>query len=268
MSLVSDTHGRVLERLSAINREQYPPEETALIILGDSGINFYLNKTDARNKKIINERGFMIYCVRGNHEERPENIATMQIVYDDNVVGKVYYEPEYPNIRYFMDGKDYVINGHRTLVIGGAYSVDKWYRLSRAPANATWTGWFKDEQLSDWEVQAIAYNCFGKDYDFVFTHACPISWEPTDLFLGCVDQSTVDKSTEMFLDKVRCEVNWKIWCFGHYHADRLERPRVEQFYTDWENVDAIWNRWYDEKTIDTEWWLQKSPNYYMTDDET
>lgn len=116
-------------------------------------------------------------------------------------------------------------------------------------------------------MQAIAYNRFGQDYDFVFTHTCPISWEPTDLFLGCVDQSTVDKSTEMFLDEVRCEVNWKIWCFGHYHTDRLERPRVEQFYTDWENLDAVWNRWEGEKTFENEWWLSKSQNFWVDVDK-
>ena len=40
--VTGDTHGQVLERLSHIG---YPPDETALIILGDMGLNFYLNKT-------------------------------------------------------------------------------------------------------------------------------------------------------------------------------------------------------------------------------
>ena len=91
MSLVSDTHGRVVERLSHIT-PNYKPEETALIILGDAGINFYLNKTDTKNKKNINVTGYTIYCVRGNHEERPENIPTMEELYDEDIDGIVYYE--------------------------------------------------------------------------------------------------------------------------------------------------------------------------------
>ena len=75
--ITGDTHGRVIERISHIP-SHYEPAETALIILGDAGINFYLNKTDKKNKKIINNTGYIIYCVRGNHEERPENIETME----------------------------------------------------------------------------------------------------------------------------------------------------------------------------------------------
>lgn len=50
-----DTHGKVVERLSLIT-PNYKPEETALIILGDAGINFYLNKTDTKNKKTLTQQ--------------------------------------------------------------------------------------------------------------------------------------------------------------------------------------------------------------------
>ena len=53
MSLVSDTHGQVLSRLSQINAGKYAASQTALIILGDAGINFYLNKTDINLKRNI-----------------------------------------------------------------------------------------------------------------------------------------------------------------------------------------------------------------------
>ena len=39
--ITGDTHGRVIERISHIP-SHYEPAETALIILGDAGINFYL----------------------------------------------------------------------------------------------------------------------------------------------------------------------------------------------------------------------------------
>ena len=248
----------------------YEASETALIILGDAGINFYLNNTDRKNKKIINNTGFTIYCVRGNHEERPENLGYIEHWYDENVKGYVMYEPEYPNIKYFEDGSTYEILGKSVLVIGGAYSVDKWYRLQMAGVtskldkdylNPRKTGWFPDEQLLDWEMTMIKQEHFGKHYDVILTHTCPISWEPTDLFITGLDQSKVDKTMEKFLEEVKEKVDWGIWLHGHYHSDRLVRPFVEMFFMDIEDFAHIIERWEHPDQID--WWLEKDPNYYM-----
>ena len=64
---------------------------------------------------------------------------------------------------------------------------------------------------------------------------------------------------EIWLDKVKDNCNWKVWCFGHYHADRLERPRVEMFFQDICELEEVWERW---ETSKVDWWLDKSPNYY------
>ena len=259
-----------MTRLTNIGTADYPVEETALIILGDAGINFYLNKTDINLKRNIQNTGFTVYCVRGNHEERPENLGYIEHWYDENVKGYVMYEPDYPNIKYFEDGNAYEICGKSVLVIGGAYSVDKWYRLNRAGVtskldkdylNPRKTGWFPDEQLLNWEMTMIEQEHFGKHYDVILTHTCPISWEPTDLFLPGLDQSSVDKTMELWLDEVKQKVNWNIWLFGHYHGDQLVRPGVEMYYKDIENWETIMKRW--ESPDDLDWWLVKSPNYYM-----
>lgn len=250
--ITGDTHGR-FGRFDEYRFEE--PEKHAVIILGDAGFNYYLNKTDKKNKKIVNNYGFKVYCVRGNHEERPEKVPGIHPFYDEEVGGIVLKEIKYPNIRYFIDGETYTIQGYRFLVIGGAYSVDKNYRLQNG------YGWFKDEQLNESERDAILKKTKGKAYDFVLSHTCPISWEPTDLFLNCVDQKTVDKSMELWLDEVKNNITFKVWLFGHYHADRLERPGVEMFYLDTEELVNIIERWFSGKAID--WWLEKSPNYYM-----
>lgn len=268
--VTGDTHGQVLSRLSHINTDKYTASQTALIILGDAGINFYLNKTDMNLKRNIQNTGFTVYCVRGNHEERPENLGYIEHQYDENVKGYVMYEPDYPNIKYFEDGNAYEICGKSVLVIGGAYSVDKWYRLNRAGVtskldkdylNPRKTGWFPDEQLLDWEMTTIEKEHFGKHYDVILTHTCPISWEPTDLFLSGLDQSSVDKTMELWLDKVKQKIDWDIWLFGHYHGDQMVRPGVEMYYKDIENWETIMKRWESPDQLD--WWLVKSPNYYM-----
>ena len=251
----------------------YTPGETAIIILGDAGFNFYLNKTEARHNKEINDRGYTFYVVRGNHEARPQDVKNMDMIYDENVNGVIYFNPEIPNIRYFMDYGDYYINGYKIFVIGGAYSVDKWYRLNRLnmipetniPSKS---GWFNNEQLTPEEMKKAEWEMFrlNDNFDFIFSHTCPLRFEPTDLFLNSIDQSTVDQSMEKWMDRVYdriCRKGKPIWCFGHFHNDRIEAPYVEMYYNDIEKIDIIYERWQRySKTKELDWWLIKGPKFY------
>ena len=219
--LTGDTHGRTAERLETL-RSKHPdlkPAETALIILGDAGFNFYLNESDYKNKKKVNDMGYIVYCLRGNHEERPENISGMTIMVDHDIHGEVYVESMFSNIRYLMDGNVYDFGIFKTLCIGGAYSVDKWYRLQNFRQSNGWCGWFAEEQLFPDEMNYITKKVKNNYFDFVLTHTCPRCWEPTDLFISGIDQSAVDKSMEDWLDKLKNQINFTVWCFGHYHAD-------------------------------------------------
>ena len=260
--ITGDTHCRVEDRLAEIeaNMSSYNPTETAVIILGDAGLNFWLGGSDKKHKRESAKFGYTIYCVHGNHEERPENLGYTSM-YDPNVDGEVYFDPDFDNIRYFWMSGEYMIGGRKTLVIGGAYSVDKWYRLNRAAAaGQSFSGWFESEQLTEAERQIIWKNVVGQTYNLVLTHTCPLDWEPTDLFLSGIDQSTVDKSMEVWLNNLKETFVWDYWLFGHYHADRIERPYVEQFYREFEDLEDIIQRWqkYDlEGKLD--WWLPCSP---------
>jgi len=258
-----DTHG-TFTWMADGRLEGFAPEETAIIILGDVGLNFYLNKSDDRNKKEVNARGYRLYCVRGNHEARPQDL-NMELLWDEDVDGEVYWQPEYPNIRYFKDFGIYNVGGYSAAVIGGAYSVDKAMRIARDPINQDpkKTGWFPNEQLSIEEMLAATNLLRDRHYNFVLTHTCPVDWEPTDLFYATTNQSTVDKSMELFLSDLAKKINWDVWCFGHYHADRIERPYVQQFFNCIESLDGVWFRWekYDS-TGQLDWWLPKSPQFY------
>ena len=216
-----------------------------IIILGDAGINFYLNKTDKRLKQRIMESGATLYCVRGNHEARPQTLPNIQLVYDELVKGEVYVEPTYPNIKYFKDYGIYNINNYPVIVIGGAYSVDKWHRILRSGLTEETndprrTGWFADEQLNE-EEMAAADKLFAKHPDLyiVLSHTCPFSWQPVDLFLPTIDQFSVDNNMELWLDKVKDNVNYFAWVFGHYHCDRKERNNVLQMYKEIRNFEDV-----------------------------
>lgn len=258
--LTGDTHANFV-RFKNYDESIKKDPNTAVIILGDAGLNWTLNENDSHIKNFLSKSyKFRIYCVRGNHEARPQHVEKMKLVYDEDVQGEVYMEDKWPTIRYFKDWGIYSIGQFKVAIIGGAYSVDKYYRLNNGGI------WFEDEQLSDEEMIACTKDLTNKKVDFVFTHTCPVCWEPKDLFLNGINQNSVDKSMELFLEEIAQCFDWKIWCFGHYHRDRLERPYVEQFSTDTENIDDIWTRWqkYD-KTKKLDWWLDKSPMFYTED---
>jgi len=267
-----DTHGDFTWMTNGCLTD-YKPNETAIIILGDAGFNFWLDKKDDRLKKEVNNKGYRFYCVQGNHESRATNITGMQFIYDDDVKGWLYLQPAYPNIRYLKMYGDYCFGKYFTAILGGAYSVDKWWRLQRAGVKDTkdpkyWnpkaTGWFPDEQMTKQEMKDAEEALSGIPYDFVMSHTCPISWQPTDLFLSAVNQSEVDSSMELWMDEFKDKIKYVAWLFGHYHDDRLERPHVEMYYKDIESLDTIYDRWikYDESGK-LDWWLNKSPNFYM-----
>lgn len=229
------------------------PEELGIIILGDAGLNFYLNKTDEKKKAMLNNRGYKFYLVRGNHEARPEDLPNIKMIWDEEIRGNIFFEEEYPNIRYLIDGAYYYFGKYKCLVLGGAYSVDKEYRLlNHYP-------WFENEQLSKKEMDDIIQLHDGAAYDFILSHTCPISWEPRDLFLPMIDQSKVDKSMEDFLEEIEKKVSWEYYLFGHYHDDRLVRPCVEMFYHRLDSLDSIANRWENFKQT------KKLPEGYVCD---
>ena len=186
--------------------------DNMLIVLGDVGINYYLNEEDKNCKEHLKKLKLKLFCVRGNHEERPEKISTYKEV--EMFGGKVIIEEEYPNLIFAKDGETYNIDGKKILVIGGAYSVDKQYRLLHGYK------WFKDEQLTKEEMDTILEKVKGKHFDIVLTHTCPYKYEPREVFMQGLDQSKVDKSMEHFLDEIEENISYDKWYCGHYHTEK------------------------------------------------
>ena len=206
--ITGDTH-RDFSRLDNMKFNK----DDLLIILGDTGINYCLNEEDNKFKEYLKKYNVKMFCIRGNHEERPENISTYKEI--NMFGGKVFIEEKYPYLIFAKDGEEYNINGKRVLVIGGAYSVDKEYRIIHGYK------WFKDEQLTKEEMDAIYNKVKGKHYDVVLTHTCPYKCEPVEVFLSEIDQSKVDKSMEHFLDKIEDSIKYDKWYCGHYHTEKI-----------------------------------------------
>ena len=139
-----DIHGAVDGIADFINKI-HPTMEDVIVLLGDVGANYYTGRRDNLLKAFLNDAGTVFLCIHGNHERRPTTIPGY--VETEWHGGKAWVQPEYPNLIFAKDGEIYTLNGLRYLVIGGAYSVDKYYRLCRG-----W-GWWPDEQPSQ-EIKA------------------------------------------------------------------------------------------------------------------
>ena len=149
-----DNHGD-FQRFNHLNLN----DEDIMIILGDVGINYYLDEYDKKIKERLSKYNFKFFCIQGNHEERPENISSYYEI--EMFGGQVYIEDEYPNLIFAKNGELYNLNGKSFLVIGGAYSVDKDYRISKRYP------WFKNEQLSELERKSILEKYTGKHVDII-----------------------------------------------------------------------------------------------------
>lgn len=212
--ITGDIHGEVHRVADAVARFGLGSEDT-IVLLGDVGMNYYGNKHgDRHRKKRLNKLGVTMFCIHGNHEMRPETLVTYHEAQWHG--GTVYVEDEFPNLIFAKDGEVYDIGGKKAMVIGGAYSVDKWYRL-RMDMN-----WFADEQPSD-EIKSRVMQKLehlNRKVDVVLSHTCPERYIPVEAFLSGIDQSTVDNSTEEWLGQVEAQLEYGAWLCGHWHINK------------------------------------------------
>ena len=213
--ITGDKHGD-FRNLQSVCKELNTTRNDLMIILGDTGINYYgpRESKDFFRRQFIASQPITLLCIRGNHEQRPERYGTYKLV-DQDIGDKIYMDEHFPNIWFAQDGGIYDINDSHYLTIGGAYSIDKDYRLARG-----WM-WFPNEQLDSAEKTTIYQKIMknGPTFDHILTHTAPLSQEPTWLFLNGIDQSKVDKSMEEYLEEIAQTVKAKDWWFGHYHGD-------------------------------------------------
>ena len=217
-------------------------KKDTLIVLGDAGINFTGTKDDQIYKQYLESLPITFMFVRGNHEMRPS-----QIIYQTDyrkeieIHGFFWVEPEYPSLLFAKDGTFYDYLDEKgalrpIFVCGGAYSIDKQYRLSHK------LKWFSDEQLTEVEKQQImkrlknthisASPSMQHEKLFVLTHTCPRSVVPHHALLSGIDKALEDWSMEEFFDEIKNELGEKTftWYCGHFHVDETNRINDKQSF--------------------------------------
>jgi len=226
--ITGDTH-RDFSRIESFCRQFETTAKDVMIILGDAGINNYGIEKDRQLKQALSRLPLTLFCIHGNHEQRPQSIAG----YTETIWrgGTVFMEPEYPNLLFAKDGEIFDFDGRKCIVIGGAYSVDKFFRLAHG-----WN-WWEDEQPSD-EIKTRVEKRLEKEnwrVAVVLSHTCQLKYEPTEVFLSGIDQSTVDKSTEEWLGTIEQRLHYEEWYCGHYHTSK----QVDKLWFMYKDISAF-----------------------------
>lgn len=226
--LTGDTHGN-FQRIFDFCVRMGTSSEDIMVILGDAGINFSGEFQDRKKKDYISMIPITLFCIHGNHEQRPYTISAYEEQKWNG--GIVYVEKEHPNILFAKDGEIFNFNGKKTIVIGGAYSIDKPFRLAYG------YGWWPDEQPPDEIKQFVERQLADHNWkvDVVLTHTTPLKYEPVEVFLAGIDQSRVDKTTEQWLDRIEERLDYQKWYCAHYHTEK----KIDRLEIMFENYDTF-----------------------------
>lgn len=212
--VTGDTHGSY-SRIAAFCNEQHLGVDDVIIVLGDTGLNYYGDERDVKKKrKVSTQVSATLAFIHGNHDLRPETISSYEKLKWKG--GMVYQEQEFLNLVFLKDGELFELDGQKVMVAGGAYSVDKAYRLQQGYK------WFADEQPSP-EIKAQVEDKLAQNdwvVDVMLTHTCPLKYEPKEALFASIDQRKVDKSTEQWLDTLEDRLVYKRWFCGHFHIDK------------------------------------------------
>ena len=209
--ITGDIHGDTTPVYNLFQKYQ-PTENDIIVMLGDVALNYTGQIRDRLMKQEIARLKSTFFCIHGNHEIRPAVIPSYEKQWHG---GRVLYEEDFPNILFPADGDIFDIEGRQCIVIGGAYSVDKFFRLRMGYK------WWPDEQptpsIREYVEQQVRTH---SSVDAVFSHTCPFRYIPTECFLPGIDQSTVDNSTEHWLDTIEKAIDYKAWYLGHWHINK------------------------------------------------
>ncbi|MGN1081129.1 MAG: serine/threonine protein phosphatase [Acutalibacteraceae bacterium] len=234
--ITGDKH-RNFKKIIRFCRRNKTSEKDILIILGDSGINYFCNENDKRLKNKLSKLKITLFCIYGNKEKRPSDIEGMRTRIFHG--GRVYYEPDFRNILYAYDGDVFEFKNKNYIVIGGAHSVDKTRCIELGRP-------FWENEMPGLKIKRYVrkqLNTLENSVHGVLSHTCPIDYIPTEMFVSNNKKRAkklrfepdIDRSTERWLGKIEKTINYSIWYCGHYHTDKT----VEKIHMLYDGIEKL-----------------------------
>ena len=195
-------------------------EEDNIIILGDAGICWHYTKKDMYYyiKEWENYESVpMLYFLDGNHENF-DILNSLSIENNEGIVSDHIHWLKRGTIKYFENKK--------CLFIGGAESIDNFNRVEHL-------SWWPEESITDQDISLIDIG----QYDYVFSHTCPISILNEYKFSLCdlsLDQSKINHNSENKLEALKNYIDFNQWWFGHFHKNIKLNDQFRCLYKQWE----------------------------------
>lgn len=238
--IAGDVHGNTQHAIWLINTAVREGCDR-VVQLGDfgawehmlDGVDFF----DAVGKWAVQEK-VPFYFLRGNHDKS----SLILEKYGDNVTSEGFLECR-PGLYYIPDGLSWTWGERTFFALGGAYSVDKGWRVAQEQHDAERGGgnrsgwyWFPEEELTDQEVDdlLLAHFALGKGkVDVMLTHDKPRSanprWNRKDLPECWPNQDRVERAAKA--------VGPEMWLHGHLHFRYSDLIRLGD--NDWCHVEGL-----------------------------
>lgn len=223
--ITGDIHGGLdIRKLSSrrFKDQHRMSKDDYLIICGDFGLVWDDSKEEKYWKKWLSDKPFTTLWIDGNHE----NFDKLKEIPNKDMFGGAVKQIA-PDIYYLNRSQVLTIDNNKFFVMGGASSHDKAHRTEHK-------SWWADELPSNEEMESAIESLDKHNWEvnFVVTHCAPktiqrkiASWYENDSVTG-------------FLERVRLDLKFEKWFFGHYHIDQYFQPK---FYALYDNVIPITN---------------------------
>ena len=207
--ITGDTHGK----LKYFDRQRMPfgPGDK-VIITGDFGFLMEQSRADWNNLEELAQKPYEILFIPGNHENYPA-LAKFPVVERYGAPVRKLRE----NIYMLLRGEVYTMEGKTFFAFGGAYSIDKDWRLKYQSICGV-PIWFPEELPSPEEYRRGIENleARGMQVDYVLSHTAP----------RCVIPQIIGVRPDPHEDELNGFLNWlyhdgtfKHWYCGHFHVD-------------------------------------------------
>lgn len=214
--IIGDRHGEN----GGFSEETLPGQaawtsDDTVIVTGDFGYVMRGEQNNLPERNTLNalaKKPYTILFCDGNHEgfdylvKYPEEMrygAPVRRIRD--------------NVFWLQRGYVYTIEGKTFFVMGGAYSMDKAFRLWHQECTGEKI-WFEQELPTAEEYQRAIQSLqdHSNRVDYILTHTAPRSVIPRIIAAYPDDH---DRELTGFFDWIYHEVSFTKWYFGHFHVD-------------------------------------------------
>ncbi len=207
--VAGDTHGtldigKLIDHFDRHDREY--SKDDYLIILGDVGVCGFSAPDEKVTRRILKDLPVTVLFIDGNHENFEQLNSYAVDIWNG---GKVHFIEN--DIIHLMRGQIFDIEGTKFFTFGGAYSIDRMYRVKDI-------SWFPEEIPAKEEYEEGWHNLEKSDFqvDYILTHTAP---REVAAAMGYGEMSDDEAELRQFLQHVADNTEFTAWYFGHFHVD-------------------------------------------------